>query len=68
MVNWNDTIGTIKTYIQEERGIAFKQQRILSQDGEETMNVYKVPFIRKRTCCMRIKPGDTVGEKRLVFL
>ncbi|KAG5577766.1 hypothetical protein H5410_057900 [Solanum commersonii] len=37
MVNWNDTIGTIKAYIQEERGIAFKKQRILSQDGEEDL-------------------------------
>ncbi|KAK4709515.1 hypothetical protein R3W88_030440 [Solanum pinnatisectum] len=38
MVNPNDTI---KAYIQEERGISFKKQRILSKDGEDLSDVQK---------------------------
>ncbi|WMV56317.1 hypothetical protein MTR67_049702 [Solanum verrucosum] len=41
MVNPNDTIGTIKAYIQEERGISFKKQRILSKNGEDLSDVQK---------------------------
>ncbi|KAG5582810.1 hypothetical protein H5410_053437 [Solanum commersonii] len=39
MVNPNDTIGAIKAYISEKRGIALKKQRNLSQDGEDLSNV-----------------------------
>uniref|UniRef100_M1DPR8 Ubiquitin-like domain-containing protein n=1 Tax=Solanum tuberosum TaxID=4113 RepID=M1DPR8_SOLTU len=62
MVNPNDTIGTIKAYIQEERGIAFKKQRILSQDGEEDMQKHSDSLLNLRHARMSIKPGDTVGD------
>ncbi|KAH0777277.1 hypothetical protein KY290_008688 [Solanum tuberosum] len=69
MVDPRNIIGALKAYIQEEKGISFKKQRILSEDGEDlndAQTLFSLGIKKGSTLILRYAPIAQISVRLLM--